>query len=841
MIRSFARALSAHFGAGRSLYLLSVFGVALGVASVLCIQIINLNALGAFEGSVRAISGDSDLSVLGRTPVLPEGMYPQVLAERGVAAAWPLYRIDVALTGHKDFFLEVVGVDFFAPIDLPWRGDRVDSADPLSRRGWVALTPALAQEMGWSVGDSVAVSSGSRRATLVIGALVDFQRISPLASRKLAVMDIAQAQDLLGRRGEIHQIDVKMAGGAEIEEVKGRLQAHLGASIRVVTPEQRRDQAAGLLSAFRLNLSALSMISLFVGVFLIYTSTQASLLRRRSEFGLIRSIGATRRQVFTLIIGEVVLLAAFGVGLGLPLGTWVAARNVEVVSSTLTNLYLLQEIETLRVPVWVYVLASLIGIGGASAGAVLPALDMSRKDTRDLLAAFTLHERVGSAAFRLFLLGCSLVAAICLWFYAYGRTWKPGGFVLGLAVFAGLPLVIPFLIQRIYGTIRIRGFGFGYSLKSLGVRLQTTSFAVAALAVAVCMLIGITLMIGSFRRTVEVWIGRTVQADVYVTTESWMRAGREATLSPELASALSAYPGVRAVDRLRQFFAYTGERRIVLGGIEMGQGEEEGRFPLMAADRSEAFRKLRHEGAVLISEPLARKSGLWAGDHLPVFGPEGEIRFEIAGVYYDYTTEGGSAAVDLRTMERAFGPGPINNMALYLEPGRDSERLVDELKARFSAYPLNIRSNQRLREDIFRIFDQTFAVTQILRAMSLLIAVCGITLTLLVLARERVSELALYRAVGTHRSQIFGIFVGEGIGMAVIGLILGLIGGIALAMILIFVINRAYFGWTIQMYWPWKPILQQAATILGAATLASLYPALRASQVPARELSRDEF
>ena len=195
--------------------------------------------------------------------------------------------------------------------------------------------------------------------------------------------------------------------------------------------------------------------------------------------------------------------------------------------------------------------------------------------------------------------------------------------------------------------------------------------------------------------------------------------------------------------------------------------------------------------------------------------------------------------MDLGTMERYFGPGPINSVALYLEGNTDPEKVVDALKGRYPNAPLQIRSNQRLRTEIMRIFDQTFAVTRLLQGMSLLIAVCGITLMLLVLAREQVSELALYRAIGSRRTQIFKLFVGKGLGMGVIGMILGTIGGILLAGILILVINRDYFGWTIQLYWPWQAVGEQLTTILIAAILASLYPAIRASQIPATELRRD--
>ncbi|MFQ5894149.1 MAG: ABC transporter permease, partial [Nitrospinota bacterium] len=203
MTRYFLKALSAHLRGGGALYVLTVLGVALGVASALSIQIINRNALGAFEAGIEAISGEADLSVLGRTPTFPERLYADVLAEEGVARAWPLYRIDVALADREDAFLEVVGVDFFASPRLPWDGSPGDLSEALVRPGWVAVAPALAEEMGWAVGDAFEVTSGSKRVDLVVGALVDFQRLSPLASRKLAVMDIAQAQSLLGRPGEI--------------------------------------------------------------------------------------------------------------------------------------------------------------------------------------------------------------------------------------------------------------------------------------------------------------------------------------------------------------------------------------------------------------------------------------------------------------------------------------------------------------------------------------------------------------------------------------------------------------------------------------------------------------
>lgn len=846
MRRYFTTALTAHLQAGGSLYLLTILGVALGVAAVLSIQIINRNAIAAFAGSVKAVSGEADLSVLGYTPNFPEDLYPRVLSTPGVQAAWPLWRAAVALPGD-DGLLDLIGVDFFTPVDIPWQGEPTDPAMALSQPGWVALTPLLAEHMGWRVGDAFTVSWGSRLVRLTVGALVDFHALNPLASPKLAVMDLAQAQSLFGAAGVIHQIDVKLVDGADTAAMQARLQEHLGPAVRVVTPEQRQAQAKGLLAAFQLNLTALSLISLFVGVFLVYSSTQAALVRRREELGLLRSLGATRRQVFALIITEVGLLGGLGAALGLPLGYGVAQANVRLVSATLSNLYLLEEIARLEMTTWLYILGIGIGVGGAVVGALLPALDVARRDTRALLSAFTLHETVGSLAPRLFGLGVLLALAAAAWYGLHGRHWQHAGFVLAVALLLTLPLLTPLLVRELCARVRVRGFGLGYSLKGLGVRLQTTSVAVASLAVAVSMLIGITLMIGSFRQTLNVWIGASIQADVYIAPASWRGTGSDGGLEPHVMAALTGHPAVQAVDRLRRFHGYTGDgqtatvRRITISGVDMGLRQGLSRFPLLPGAPANPYEAVRERHGLFVGETLARKAGVWAGDALPIHTPTGVRNFPVVAVYYDYSAGDGAVAMDLRTLAQAFGPGPVSSTALYLRSGADVTAVVAELQAALPNAPLEVRSNRRLRDEVLAIFDQTFAITRLLQVMSLLIAVCGIALMLLVLTREQASELALCRSLGARGRQLFGVFVGKGLSMGVMGLALGSVGGVLLAGLLIYVINRAYFGWTIQPYADWALIGQQAATILGAAVLASLYPAFRARQVSVAALSRDNW
>ncbi len=841
MIRVFLRGLAAHFRAGRTLLILSVLGVALGVASVLSVQILNGSALGAFEGGLRAVSGEADLTILGKVPTVPDAWVREAMSERGVAAAWPVVRTPVKLEGPGGVFLDLAGVDVLAPVWFPWDVPPGEVAAALGAPGWAAVSEKLARERGWAVGDVFDVSSGSRRVRLRVGLLVDFRKVSPLAGDRLVVLDIAQAQDALGLEGAVHQVDVKLSPGASRAEVGERLARRLGPAAQVLTPEQRRSQAAGLLSAFRLNLTALSLISLLVGAFLVHTTTQAALVRRRAELGLLRSLGTTRRQVLAILVAEVALLGVLGTLLGIPIGYWAAAANVEAVSATLSNLYLLEGIGSLGLEPWVLALAVAVGLGGAVAGALLPALELSRRDTRALLAPFSLHERVGKAAPRLAVAGCAILAGTGVWYAGLGRGWRPAGFVVALSLLIALPAMTPWLLRTLCGRLRARGFGLAYGVKALGVKLGTTSFAVAALGIAVAMLVGITVMVGSFRRTLEVWIDATIRADVYVTTESWRRARETAVLDPAVVSALLRLPGVRSADRLRRTRAFSGERRIALVGRDVGMPGGEGRFVLIEGDRADAIRRVAAGEAAMIGEPLARKAGLGVGDRLPLTAPGGNFEIPIAGVYLDYAEEHGSAVLDLSALESRFGLAGLTNVDLYLEPGASPERIMDSIRGRFPDAPLELLSNRRLREEILEIFDQTFAVTRLLQGMALLIAVAGITLTLLVLARERVSELALYRALGASRRRILRVFLGEGVGMAGLGILLGVPGGVALAMILIRLVNRAYFGWTIVPSWPVAALARQAAVLLAAAAAASLYPAIRASRTPATELRRDDL
>ncbi len=834
MIRYYLRSLRVQFRNGKVLWLLSLFGVSLGVASVITIQIINFNAFAAFRGSMQAISGSSDLTVVGTFATFREELYPRVLETDGIIAAWPIHRVDVALVEDDPVFLEVIGVDFFLSRDAPWNGLQIDASDVLGQQGWAMFTPSLARERGWQIGDRISVTVGTRRVELVIGAFSNFRNSVPSASPRIVLMDLAQAQSLFGTHGELHQIDVKLANDARLDLVVDALEHKLGDSVRIITAERREHQVADLLSAFRLNLLALSMVSVFVGGFLVFSSVRAALVRRRTEFGLLRSIGATRRQLMCLLLGDVALLGFFGIVAGLPLGYFVALVNVDKVSATLSNLYLLEEIHQLEISPWVFVLGSVIGFIGAGLGALGPAVELGRKDIRSLLAAFSLHEHAQARVMSKFWIGIVLLILVFVIYLLYGSLWRPAGFVQAFLLVMAIPLLVPCFVRYAARLSRVSSFGFAYGVQGLGRHLDSTSTAVSALAIAVSMVVGVTVMIGSFRHTLEVWISNTIQADIYISTHSSNRSRGNAGIDNATLEQLVGHPSVEYVDRLRQLFANSNGRRFFLSGVDGGVPKE--RFHFIHGGEDEIAKD-----SVLVGEPLAHKIGVDVGDNLVVDGPKGKISIPITGIYYDYSSELGSAFMNMETFTNYFGERDVNSVALYLSADSDVESVIDELKRVLGEKPVRLRSNRGIREGAMLVFEQTFSITKLLHYLSLFIAVCGITLSLVVLARERSSELALYRALGTSRLQIFRVYLGKGLGIGIAGLLLGTVSGVGFGFVLTYVVNPAFFGWTIALHWPIQQLIWQTAVILLSSQLASLYPALCASRIPATELRREDL
>ncbi len=875
--------------------LLTVAGVALGAGSVVTVQVLTEGAVAAFDATVELLAGDADALVLGHGGKVDESLYPVVLGTEGVAWASPLLEGSVVArrAGEQDLRRRVplYGVDLLSPVDGPLHpssageSPRSTPADGVQTPGRAhafssdllraAASADLARALGVGAGDTVEVASGPAWAPVALDRVLDATSRAS-AEGPLLIMDIADAQNVLGGADWISRVNVRFRPDVPADTVRRRLASRLDGRALVSSPGGQRAEARRLLSAFRVNLSALAFTSVFVGLFLVYGTTRASLSRRRHETGLLRSLGATRSQVLGATLAEAGVLGVAGAALGVPLGYAVALANLDSVSGTVTDLYLLSAIRSLEVPPRVWFLALTGGVLGTISGAAGPAAEVCLAPAADLLSDRRARVRWRSVAKTLWRAGWAVLALLLTWFAVGGHRWRHAGFVLAAGIMVWTALAAPAFVTglcRLAG--RSRGFGWRFALGGLPVRLHTSGVAVAGVAVAFAMLVGTTVMVGSFRDTFRAWLDATMQADVYVSGAAWTGATDQGGVHGDLLDQLRRLPGVAAVGRLRGFHGYADDLPVALRGIDARPTGTTGATGMRYRDRlllkegdSETVAAELADGAVAVSEPLARRAGVGRGDSILVRTASGAVRAAVAGVYYQYGTDRGSVSMDLATMEAWFGPGAPHGVAIYLDRDRragadsdgSSERartatgtgngastgdgasagdgagvgsaqasVVQAVRQAAAPYPVVVRTHGALRADALRVFDQTFAVTLLLQAMALAVAAAGVALSLLVMAREEAWDTATCRALGATRGQVFRFHLGKGAGLAGIGGVLGLAGGGGLAAVLIYVTNRAYFGWTVQFGVPAFSLAQQCAFLLLTAVAASWWPAFRAS------------
>ena len=841
------------------------------------VQVLTRGAVSAFDATVDLLGGDADAVVLGHGGKLDESLYAVVLGTEGVASTSPLLTSSVVVRRMRGQAaprrVPLYGLDLLSPTESAlrppsatepsrgstaggaWSAERASIPSPASQAEHAsppdsgsgpaglagisahpaAVSAELARLLSLGTGDSVEVALGSAWHPVVVSDVLESAAAASDPGPML-VMDIAAAQHVLGGVEWISRVNVRFRPETAAAEVRDRLASRLDGRALVSSPDGQRAEARRLLSAFRVNLSALAFTSVFVGLFLVYGTTRASLSRRRHETGLLRSLGATRSQVLGATLGEAAVLGAAGAALGVPLGYAAALANLESVSGTVTDLYLLSAIRTLEVPLHVWALALAGGVVGTLAGAAGPAVEVCSAPLAELLSERPARVRWRRLSRTLWRASWGLMALLLSWFAAGGHRWRPAGFVLAAGIMVWTALAAPHLVAgacRLAG--RSRGFGWRFALGGLPVRLHTSGVAVAGVGVAFAMLVGTTVMVGSFRDTFQAWLNTTMQADVYVSAAAWTGAKDQGGVDRELVDELRELPGVAGLGRLRSFHGYANDLPVALRGMEFrldsaSEARRSDRFLFMEGDPGAVAAELAG-GAVAVSEPLARRAGVWLGDSISVRTAAGPARAAVAGVYYQYGSDRGSVSMDLATMEAWFGPGEPHGVAVYVD-GSGGERraaVAEAVRQAAAPYPVLVRTNGALRDDAMRIFDQTFAVTLLLQAMALAVAAAGVALSLLVMAREEASDTATFRALGATRGQLFRFHLGKGAGLAGIGGALGVAGGAGLAVVLIYVTNRAYFGWTVQFGVPVLSLLQQGAALALAALAASWWPALRAA------------
>ncbi len=809
---------------------LTALAVALGIAVVVAIDLAGDAATGSFRSSLETLAGKTDLEIsanggvdeqwVGRLVSLPIDakfapvIEAQVLIPR--AGSVPLY-----------------GLDFVAGA----QSQRANGDGQMAEGDAVASQP-LAKRMGIRAGQSMPAQIGGHSRELHIGRVVD-------APTEFVALDIADAQQLLGRFGQIDRVDVTVAVSEDFARAENTIRAMLPSGYFINKPGTRAEENQRMLRAFRWNLRVLSYISLVVGAFLIYNTISISVVRRRAEIGILRALGASRRTIFAVFLTEALCFGAIGGAVGVALGRLLAGGIVNLIAATVNALFTTSRPGAIDLTVGEALLGLAAGSVAALVSALAPAWEATRVSPTEAMSRGA-HEHHARLRWRRGLVWAAVLAALAIAASqapAWGQ-FPVGGYAAAFLAIGATALSVPALVTAANRAARglfHRNAEAILAARSLAGSLSRTSVVTAALATAIAMMVSVGIMVGSFRETVALWLDIQLRADIYVRPDAPAAAGLYPPLPPQVPAILAATPGVAAVDLFRGIEARFRGERTTLGAGNLDVVRRYGRLRfLRGEDRDAILRSLPGHDRAIVSEPFANKFGVRTGDRIELRIGAANITLAVAGIYYDYSSSQGLVIVDSSTLLKYLPQQPATNAAVYLSPGARVEDALHEIRLRTSGQGILIAPNAALRRASIEVFDRTFAITWALEAVAIAVAMLGAANALLAVVLDRRRELGMLRYLGASAPQIRRIILTEAAFLGVLALAAGLVLGFALSMLLIFVVNKQSFGWTIQFYPPGALLAGAVVLIWGVTVLAGLYPARVAARMNPLEAIREE-
>jgi putative ABC transport system permease protein len=821
--------------------LLTLLAIALGVAVVLAIDLAGTAAAGSFHSSMETLVGDNDLEIV------TVGGVPENLVGTLNAMPYPLRitpRIeDYAVVAGTKKTLPLVGLDFVAEAN--------GAKSPVSFTAGSDTWKYLAAKDSIWVGESVGRKSGEPLALLINDRVTTYtvRGVFPDSDGNTSaiVMDISAAQNALRRFGRVDRILIKVPPSASLDDWKQRLEQALPEGLQLRAAGAGTDENRRMLGAFRWNLRLLSYIALIVGAFLIYNTISVSVVRRRTEIGIVRALGASRTLILAAFMGEAASFGFLGALIGMPVGRLMAGGAVQLMGETVQALYVTSRPGVIALTPFSALLALLVGIGVAVASAYSPAREAAFVPPLEAMAHGRREYATSVSKTRDLWIAVAFGLAAAAASRAPAIGTKPlFGYFASLLLIGASAFAMPALVDgitRISSRFvkRMLGVEAVLASRSLSAALRRTSVLVGALSTAIAMMTAVGIMVGSFRETVLLWMGDQLPADLYMRPAGTPAADRHPTIDVELMEEIAQLPGVAAIDRLREYeISYEG-MPAGLGSIELNVLREYHNADFLSGRKTnEVLAELRDSNAVLVSEPFANKHHLRAGESIGLALGDRRASFRVADVYYDYSSERGSVLMDRNVMLRYLPDPAASNLAIYVAPNARLDDVRSEIESVAARHRVLMFTNRDLRGEALRIFDRTFAVTYALEAIAVLIAVMGVAGALLALVIDRRREFGLLRFLGATSRQIRKLIVIEASLIGLIANFAGLALGFALSLILIYVINKQSFGWTIRFHWPVAVLLGALTVVYASIVLAGLYPARIAVRLNPVEVVHEE-
>jgi putative ABC transport system permease protein len=813
----------------------TVLAIALGVALGASVYLVNTSALNEFGLATKRLVGEADLIVRGPREGFVESLYTHFARDPAVAIASPVLEIEAALPGRRDT-LKVLGLDPFraAALQPALLADTAGSIFDLFRADGILLSGSAARYLNVRRGDLFTVMIGSSAKSLrVIGILSEANY-----PQALGIMDIASAQWTFDKIGRLNRIDLRLATGTSVERYRSELAGRLPSGVLAVAPAVERDRAVTVTRAYRINLNMLALVALWTGAFLVFSTQSLSVLRRRGSLALLRAIGVTRGELQWALIGEGAALGVVGSLLGVILAVLLAAAMLQVLAGDLGNGQLRTvgaSVHGALVPLSFFF---LVGTVVASAGAWMPARTASRQPPAralkggdiDYATVANRSWRIGVALLLLGALFARLPAVAGLPLFGYAAI---------AALLFGAVLLVPVLTVKILGFApRTNRVVWDAAIAQLRENVGLSTLSLASIIVSFSLMVAMAIMVYSFRVSFEHWLGKLLPADLQIREP----IGNDTAYWPADEQAkLASVPGIQRLEfrRTQQLLLDAARPAVTLiaRGSTAGQSADE--LPLVEsipAAQGDTFEP------AWISEALRDLYGLAVGDtlSLPLGGQP--RKFRIAGVWRDYARAFGSVVISRPAYIAATGDRSATEGSVWLDGSRPAAAVEASLRACFGRGDSpDILSSTTVREHSLQIFDRAFAITYALEAIAVVIGLTGVSFAASSTALARRSEFGMLRHIGVLRKQVIGILASEGFLMSLFGVLYGVSLGAVLSLVLVYVVNRQSFNWSIDLAVPAWQLAVLSATLIAAAALTAVWSGRAATSVEAVRAVREDW
>ena len=817
--------------------LLTVAAVALGVAVIVAVDLASEASMGSFRSSLEALEGSASYEIT-QVGGIPDETYG-ALSRLPVPLSFSPRIESFALLPDTGEQVPLFGVDLVGDSMLDAAGGmpRPDVSELIDRTSvWVT------EPLGLSPGAALELVAGDRRVQIEVRGILESKGIG---AGRFVLMDIATAQRVLGRIGRLDRIYVHTRGVER--DWAAYLAPHLPPTASILPAGTGTEDSRRMLGAFRWNLRMMSYATILVGAFLIYNTISAYIVRRRRQIGIVRALGASRGMVRTAFVFEGAVFGVLGVAAGLALGRLLAIGALDAVGQTVSSLYVSSTPGEIAFRPWTVVIAVVSGVGVSVLSAWWPAREAAGVAPTEAMAGATLDYRVRRTSHR------STVAAAVLSALAVAFCLMPpvdripvGGYVALVCLIGAGAMISPrmsTLVLGLGGRWLAAPFGVIASVaaRGLAASLGRTSVIVTAMSVATALIVGMAVMVGSFRETVVDWVEHRLQADFYLSPAGGGARGSSSTMSDEVAARLESLPGVTDVGRYRTYpIRYAGTPATV-GLAEVRLYERHSGISILDGPAPEAiWPQVAAGDSVIVSELFSDRHGVQVGDFISLPLGSEIVEFRVAGVFYDYSGERGFVIGERSALLPYLPDRRVSSLSVYLKPGADFERSRDALVRAVSGLEVVVTPSRTLRERSIEIFDRTFAITWALEVIAVFVAILGMAEALLNLVFDRRVEIAQLRMHGASMGQIRALILVQAGLIGLAACLLGLVLGAAWSQVNLLVIHKQSFGWSVQLHWPIAFLVAAVGLILAASLVSGLYPARVGARMNPVEVLRGE-